>query len=179
MRKKSQVHQLALNALVAAIYAALTIALGFMSYGGVQFRVAEALCVLPFFFPNTVWGIFLGCVIANLLSPVGILDVIFGSLASLGCCVAVAALGRGGKRSWGRSVAACAMPIVFNGVVVGTLLALTLTPGEAFFSGFLVFGAQVAFGETAVMAVLGLPLIRLFPKSVVFKRMNERLCIDL
>lgn len=179
MRKKSQVHQLALNALVAAIYAALTIALGFMSYGGVQFRVAEALCVLPFFFPNTVWGLFLGCVIANLLSPVGILDVIFGSLASLGCCVAVAALGCGGKRGWGRSVAACAMPVVFNGVVVGALLAVTLTPGEAFLSGFLVFGAQVAFGEAVVMAVLGLPLIRLFPKSVIFRRMNERLCIDL
>ena len=60
MRKNNKTLYLAINALVAAIYAALTMALGFMSYAGIQYRVAEALCVLPFFFPGTVWGLFIG-----------------------------------------------------------------------------------------------------------------------
>ena len=66
MKNKKSVHRMALSALVAAIYAALTRALGFMSYNGIQFRVAEALCVLPFFFPFTTWGLFVGCILANL-----------------------------------------------------------------------------------------------------------------
>ena len=177
MRKNNKTLYLAVNALVAAVYAALTMSLGFMSYAGIQFRVAEALCVLPFFFPRTVWGLFIGCCIANLLSPAGPLDIIFGSLATLGCCLSVAALGRSKKyASWMRCIAACAMPILFNGVIVGAVLAFTIAePGQSFGAAFALFGAQVAFGEIVVMAALGLPLIRLLPKTALFKWLNERL----
>ena len=97
MRKSNSVRRLAFSALLAAVYAALTMALGFMSYNGLQFRVAEAMCVLPFFFPAATWGLFIGCIIANLLSPAGPLDVVFGSLASLLCALSAAALGKSGK----------------------------------------------------------------------------------
>ena len=53
--------------LLAAVYAALTIGLGFMSYNAVQYRIAEALCILPFFFPFSAWGLFVGCFLANLI----------------------------------------------------------------------------------------------------------------
>ena len=92
MSNTNSVRRLAFSAIIAAVYAALTMALGFMSYAGIQYRVAEALCVLPFFFPQTTWGLFIGCVIANLLSPAGPLDIVFGSLATLLCCLAIQAL---------------------------------------------------------------------------------------
>ena len=177
MHRNSKILSLAVNALVAAVYAALTMALGFMSYNVIQFRVAEALCVLPFFFPGTVWGLFIGCVISNLLSPAGILDIVFGSLATLGCCLSVAALGRSGKyESWVRCIAACAMPVVFNAVIVGAVLAFTIAePGQSFGAAFALFGAQVGFGELVVMAVLGLPLVRMLPKSRVYAHLREKM----
>ena len=67
-------------ALFAAVYAALTIALAPISYGPVQFRVSEAMTVLPALFPEAAPGLFIGCFIANLFGGNGALDVIFGSL---------------------------------------------------------------------------------------------------
>ena len=70
-------------ALIASIYAVVTWAVAPLSYGPIQLRISEILTVLPFITPLAVPGIFIGVVVANLLSPVGIFDIIFGSLASL------------------------------------------------------------------------------------------------
>ena len=70
-------------AVTGAAYAALTMLLAPISYGAIQCRVSEVLCILPFFIPCTAWGLFAGCAIANLLSAAGIFDVVFGSLATL------------------------------------------------------------------------------------------------
>ena len=123
--KSLSVRRLTFAALIAAVYAALTMALGFISYGPVQFRIAEALCILPFFMPFTTWGLFIGCLLSNLLSPVGIYDVIFGSLATLGCCLCTAAIGRGWDgKSWSKCILACLMPVIWNAVIIGLMLAL-------------------------------------------------------
>ena len=66
-------------AVTGAAYAALTMLLAPISYGAIQCRVSEVLCILPFFIPCTAWGLFAGCAIANLLSAAGIFDVVFGS----------------------------------------------------------------------------------------------------
>lgn len=160
--------RLAMTALLAAVYAALTMGLAFMSYGSVQFRVAEALCVLPFFFPWTTWGLVAGCLIANLISAYGVVDVVFGTLATLLSCLAVAALGRGDKRSWVNCILACLMPVVFNAVIVGAIIAYA-TASELYSAPFwLIFlgnALSVGFGEAVVMSVLGLPLLRWLPQS--------------
>ena len=72
-------------AVIAAAYAALSLLLAPISYGNVQIRVSEALTILPFIAPYTTTGLFIGCLLANLLNPLGInlLDVIFGSLTTL------------------------------------------------------------------------------------------------
>ena len=70
-------------AIIGALYAVLTMVLAPISYGPVQFRVSEVLCILPFFMPCTSWGLFIGCIVANLMSAAGLLDVVFGSLATL------------------------------------------------------------------------------------------------
>ena len=83
--KHYSVRQLTLAAVIGALYAVLTLTASFfgITYGPVQCRVSEALCVLPFFFPEAKWGLFVGCLIANLLSPYGAPDIICGSLATL------------------------------------------------------------------------------------------------
>ena len=70
---------------IAAAYAALTLVAAALNlaYGPVQFRFSEALTVLPFLFPGTWPGVFVGCLVANLLSPYGPLDVVLGSAGTL------------------------------------------------------------------------------------------------
>ena len=70
-------------AVIAALYAALTYAFAFMSYGPVQFRVAEILTVLPFYTPAAIPGLALGCVIANIGSSLGPIDMLVGGGATL------------------------------------------------------------------------------------------------
>jgi len=161
------VRKLTCSALIAAVYAALTVATGFMSFGSVQFRIAEALCILPFFFPFSTYGLFVGCLLANLVSPVGPADVVFGSLATLLSCCCVALIGKNGQeRGWGHCIAACLMPVLWNGIIIGSLLALTGGYTLMLFpSLMLMFGASVALGEAVVMLLIGLPLLRWLPKS--------------
>ena len=82
--RKFSVLDLGLAAMVAALYALL----GYfgdillLTFGPIQCRIAEALTVLPFLFPATAPGLAIGCLITNLLSPYGPIDVIFGTLAT-------------------------------------------------------------------------------------------------
>ena len=155
--------KLAAAAVTGAAYAALTMLLAPISYGAIQCRVSEVLCILP---------LFAGCAIANLLSAAGIFDVVFGSLATLLAALCTAWLGRGrGAQSWLRCVLAALMPVVFNFVFVGAVLTWSLT--DAVFphlnASFWLFGGQVALGEVAVLGILGLPLMRLLPRNPKFR----------
>ena len=81
--KENKTRNLVYGALIAAIYVVLTMAFQPISYGPIQFRISEALCVLPFFTPAAIPGVTLGCLISNLLGGAVMMDVIFGSLATL------------------------------------------------------------------------------------------------
>ena len=169
--------RLAMMAMLAAVYAALTMALGSLAYGPVQFRIAEALCVLPFFLPWTTWGLVAGCLIANLISAYGPVDIVFGTLATLLSCLAVAALGRGDRRNWANCILACLMPVLFNAVIVGAIIAYA-TASELYSAPFwLIFlsnALSVGFGEAVVMYVLGLPLLRWLPRSRFYGQLAEK-----
>ena len=109
--------KLIIPAVVGALYAALTMLLAPISYGNLQFRISEALCVLPVFFPYTSVGLFLGCALANMISAAGILDVVFGSLATLCAGLCAAACGREARRTGAMPsvtmrVLACLSPVV-------------------------------------------------------------------
>ncbi len=175
--KPLSVRRLTFAALIAAVYAVVTILTASFAYGPVQFRIAEALCILPFFMPFTTWGLFVGCILSNIISPVGPLDMVFGSLATLGCCLCVAALGRRWDgRSWGEQILACLMPAIWNGVVIGALLALTAGEAEgAKLTLFFLYGAEVAAGELAVMFIIGLPLMRWLMKAKFFPPLLAKL----
>ena len=71
------------GAVIAALYVVLTLVFAPISFGPVQVRIAEALCILPMFPPAAIPGLFIGCLIANLIGGGIMLDVIFGSIATL------------------------------------------------------------------------------------------------
>ena len=165
--------KMAIAAIVGAAYAALTMALAPISYGPIQMRVSEVLCILPFFMPCTTWGLFIGCAVSNLISAAGIWDVIFGSLATLGACLYIQALGQRGRgaSSWMRVVLAALMPVIWNAVIVGAMLmwALTDTVFPHFSATFWVFAGEVGLGELIVMFVLGIPVLKLLDRSAWFR----------
>lgn len=80
MRKNSI--NIALTAAITAIYAVLTLSLGFISYGPIQFRVAEIMMLLAFLDKGYIVGLTLGCFLANVIGPYGVPDIIFGTLAT-------------------------------------------------------------------------------------------------
>ena len=81
--RENKVQFMTQAAMIAAIYVVLCIVFEPISYGAIQTRVAEALTVLPFFTPAAVPGLFIGCLAANLLGGGILLDVAFGSVATL------------------------------------------------------------------------------------------------
>lgn len=160
--KKFTMQELTLNGILAALYAAITLCTASFAYGPIQFRIAEALCILPFFIPSTTVGLFLGCLAANLFSTVSALDIVIGSAATLIGCLWTSRL---------RSRWLVPLPtILTNTVLVGAMLSWVYTP-DAFWQGFAVMGAEVALGEAAVMAVLGLPLMAYLRKSSLLEKL--------
>ena len=155
------VRRLCACAITAALYAAVTILSAPISYGAVQFRLSEALMVLCWFRPWLGAGLTLGCLIANLFSTVTALDLVIGTLATALACLWTARV----KRTWLVPVPA----ILCNGLLVGAMLALVLTPAAPL-SGFGLFFAQVALGEAAVMYILGMPLLLFLRKNRTLDR---------
>lgn len=81
--KKSNVLFMAQAAMIAAIYVVITLVFAPFSYGEVQIRLSEALTILPVFTPAAIPGLFIGCLISNILGGCIIPDILFGSLATL------------------------------------------------------------------------------------------------
>jgi uncharacterized membrane protein len=145
-------------ALIAAIYAALTIGLAPISFGEHQFRVAEALTVLPAFTPAAIPGLFVGCLISNAFSFMGLPDMIFGSLATL--LSAFLTYRISGMLSDGFSalkIALIPLPAVLvNAVAIGAMLSVF---------AHLPFGAAalgVLIGQAGSCYGLGVPVYLIF-----------------
>ena len=148
------VRDLTLAALVAALYAVLSYFGGIfgLTYGPIQCRFAEALCVLPFLFPAAVPGLFVGCLITNLMSTVGALDIVFGSLATLLAALWTARM----PRRW----LATLPPVVCNGIIIGAMIAWYETGfGPGFWQMFAFHGITVALGEVVACCGLGTLLL--------------------
>ena len=163
--RKFDTRQITLAAAVAALYALLTYfgSIFGLTYGPVQFRFAEALCVLPFLFPTAAPGLFVGCLIANLLSPYGLVDVVCGSAATL-----IAARVR---HRWLAPLPA----VLSNGVIIGAMLAWYEAGfGPGFWGMFAYNGLAVALGELGACYVLGMLLLYAIPKIKYFQPMLRR-----
>ena len=150
--------QLALAGIIAGIYAGLTLVLPIPQYHGVQLRVAEAMTLLPFLFPEAILGLTVGCFLSNLLGSPFMLDWIFGTLATL-----LAAL-------WTRKMPnkwlAALPPVICNAVIVGAEIAyFAVLDGSAFWPAYGLNALTVGLGELIACYVLGVPLINWISKT--------------
>ena len=168
--KHITVRQITFSALVGAMYVTLCYFGNIfgLNFGIFQCRFAEALTVLPFLCPTTAWGLFAGCILSNLLSPYGLPDLIFGSLATLLAGLLTARC----KNRW----LAPLPPVLCNGLIVGALLAWSETGFTAAFPGLFAFNAlSVGGAELLVCYVLGLPLLSLLERMKIFPENMEKI----
>ncbi len=150
-----------MGAFIAALYAVLTyISAAFgIAYGPIQFRLSEALCILPLFTPYAIPGLVTGCIISNIGSSLGPVDMLFGTAATF----LAAALMHLLKEKLPYPVLFL-FPVLSNAVIVGAEIALFF--GEA---GFVSAALSVALGEAVVIFVIGTPLYHYIKKHNIFK----------
>ena len=163
LRNAFTTRNIALSAIVGAAYLVLTLVFMPIAFGPVQCRVSEALCVLPFYFPSTAWGLFVGCFLSNVIGGYGILDMVFGSLATLLAALCTAKI----RIKW----LAPLPPVLWNGVVIGAMLTY-VSGASDFWPTFGLIGVQVAAGELAACYIFGLPLLLVLPKLPVVRQLE-------
>ena len=157
--EKNKVQFITHTALIAAAYAALTYFFAFMSYGQVQFRISEILVLFAFIEPKYGLGLVLGCILANLTSPLGVIDIIVGSFATLIAVLFIIQV----KKVFGYNKKSLALasfgPVISNAIFVGLELTyLFQTP-------FILNALYVAIGEFVVVTVVGTAVVNALMKN--------------
>ena len=160
-------------AMIAAIYTALCFIPGLsnIAYGQIQVRIAEALTLLPLIYQPAIWGVTLGCFLANLvglmtgMNPTGLIDLIVGTMATFlaaNCTYLLRNKKVGNIPLW-----AILMPVIFNAIFVGIELAFIFMPDNVVL-GTIINGAYVAIGELIAVAI-GYILIKQLEKTKIFE----------
>ena len=166
--KKMSVNRLVRCAVIAAVYVVVCLALAPFSYGAVQVRVAEALCLLPVFGAEYIIGVTLGCLLANLLGST-VIDVVFGTLATLLACLVTYKLRD--IRVKGLAIPASLPPVVFNVLIVGAFEITFFFSDTAPTLALACFNAvAVAIGELISCTVLGVALVKLIESNESLKK---------
>ncbi|WP_099204416.1 QueT transporter family protein [Scatolibacter rhodanostii] len=162
MQNLKKVRYLVQAAVIAALYAALTYVANALNlaYGPVQFRFSEALTLLAVFTPAAIPGLTVGCFLSNLTSPFGVVDWIFGSLATFLAVVCSRQVSK--IRFKDTPILSPFMPVLFNAVIIGFEIACFSSTNQFSFAHFSwpVFFANalsVGAGELVVCYALGLP----------------------
>lgn len=180
--RNPNVLQIVLAGVIAALYVVLCLPFSVFSFGIVQFRIAEALAVLPVFTPAAVPGLFIGCLLSNILNPqnLGLIDIVGGSLTTLLAAYLTFYFaktyrgimreerqnkGRGTEEKlWKKRFMRFLVllpPVVLNAVIVGTYLPYLLAaPGETV-SAVVIIGAiaSIFLSQTIIVYTLGILIL--------------------
>ena len=143
-------------ALIAAVYIVVTVLFAAFSYGEVQVRLSEALTIMPYFPPAAIPGLFIGCILANLLGGAILPDIIFGSLATLIGAVGTWLLTKGQKNKYLAPVP----PIIANTLIVPFVLYY----GYGINMPIPLMMLTVGAGEVISCGVIGLILLTVLEK---------------
>lgn len=157
--KENKTRNLVFGALIAAIYVVLTMVFRPISFGPVQFRISEVLCVLPYFTPAAIPGVTIGCLISNLMGGAVLMDVVFGTFATF--------LGAVGSRLLRRNRFLVSVPpILSNMVIIPWVLKYAYGSEDLIWYMMITVG----IGEILAIGVLGQFLITTLNKyrTVIF-----------
>lgn len=139
MNKGISVKLIVINAMIAGVYAALTLAISPIAYSEIQFRLSEIIVFLAFYNKRYIPGLVIGCILANLFSPMGMLDVVFGTISTIFVCIAMYVIKN-------RYAAAFAGAIITGFIIGGELW-------YAFQIPFIINAIYVAAGELVVLII--------------------------
>lgn len=176
--KNLSVKKIAVLSIAAALYVAVTMALGSLSYGNIQFRISEALVLLCFYKKEYCYSMVIGCLLANIISTVGPIDIVVGTFATLLTVLTIVLCAKfipeffenkpgmnERSASFAALVTASLAPVIFNGVLVG--IELKFVFGLPLFLSM----AQVALGEFVCVTVIGVILFKLLEKNRAFMKL--------
>ena len=169
---------IAANAIIAALYIALTYAFYFMSYGQFQCRISEFMMLLCFFNPNYAIGLTIGCALSNIYSItagfLGPWDILFGSLATLIACLLMPMV----KSLFVASL----LPCLTNGFILAAEFTFLLGPtdGSALVVYYWVQFGWIFLGEFVAISILGYLIFTALTKKVggFYKVMNAKMNLD-
>lgn len=160
LRKRTPALFITRAAIIAAMYAAVTYAVQPIAFAAIQFRISEVLTVLPFFMPEAIFGLFVGCVISNLISPhFVLLDIVVGGGATL----IAAYLSYRCHNKWLVPLP----PVLLNAVGVGFVISVSATGTQNFWLFYAWNALTVGISQAVICYGLGLPFMillqRIFP----------------
>ena len=157
------------SAVIAALYVVLTLPFAQFAFGPIQFRLAEIMVVLPILTPAAIPGLTLGCFLANLLNPMnlGVIDIVFGSLATLIAAVLTRWISQRAIRisERPREILALVPPVIVNAVIVGLYLSFLLTDGPVTGALIAMNILYVGLSEAVVVYALGFPFLLVLEKT--------------
>lgn len=148
------------TSLIAAIYAVITMAIAPLGYGPIQFRVSEMLVLLAFINPFYTAGLTLGCLVANIFGGVGMLDIVFGTLATFISCKGIELTRKLIKKDTLSLIIASLWPAVINGIIIS--LVLTYSVGAPFY----ITMGQIALSEFIIVTIIGVPVFKLLKQHI-------------
>lgn len=152
--KKNNVQFITRTAVIAAVYVVITVMFAGLSYGQIQFRISEILILFAFIDPLYIPGLTIGCALANLGSPLGIIDVVVGSIATLVALLYIVLIRKKLGNSFKSLVIASLGPVIFNGLIVGWEL------NYLFQLPYIITVLYVAAGEFLVVTICGTIILR-------------------
>ncbi|MGB4609406.1 MAG: QueT transporter family protein [Saccharofermentanales bacterium] len=176
---KRKYFDLILAGVLAGLYLVLTLPFAQIASGMIQFRLAEAITVLPALTPAAIPGVFLGCLLANFLNPqnLGPIDILGGSLTTLIAAFLTYILAKPfrrylktdqtkqlaeaglRKRANISKIVSLIPPVIFNGLIVGTYLPFLFSPETPVIGVILTTILSITLSQTIVIFGLGLPLL--------------------
>ncbi|MDO5100665.1 MAG: QueT transporter family protein [Eubacteriales bacterium] len=145
--------KIVLTGVIAALYAVLTYVIAPFAYGPIQFRFSEILVLLAFVSPIYIPGLILGCVLGNLMSPFGVIDIVVGSLATAIACLLMSKI----KQIWVASL----MPAIINGLIIG--LEIMYLSDEPI--NFWVTAGEIFLSELIIVTIIGVPVLLVLMKQ--------------
>lgn len=166
MNNNKKLRLMAEAGMIAALYTVATMALAPLSFANIQFRVSEALTLLPVFTPAAIPGLAIGCIISNAIGVAtgsniaGWLDVVFGSAATLIAAILTRLLRK--VEFKGIPFLSILPPVVLNALIVGGELAVVYE------IPFWLCALEVGGGELGVCVLLGIPLVLALKKTKLF-----------
>ncbi|MDF2510772.1 MAG: putative rane protein [Herbinix sp.] len=163
--KTSKVTFITEAAVIAALYTVLVLVFSFSSFGPIQFRIAEALTVLPYFTPAAIPGLAIGCFLSALITGADVLDIVFGSLATLIAAVLSYQLRR-------HRFLVPIPPILVNAIVVPWVLRFAYGEAQPIYLMMLTVGAGQLLAAGVLGSILLLALGRI--KHIIFRNHADK-----